>query len=176
MKTSETLDTPTELRIFKMMISSLHHAGLSPGGEELTRCRSHLCTRFGLAAGAGVNGVIDLIFDEYPTAIAHAFEEILTSLVSTTPGKFPEVKLKIVEDPPEALVNPELGLVEKKFEHLDHTADIQIHSWGENIKEAFGHQILGMFEYMVPLERIVPKTTITLEATAPNDKNLNGKF
>ena len=44
------------------------------------------------------------------------------------------------------------------------------------MKEAFENQILGMFEYMVPLERIENKQTIILEASAPNDKNMNGKL
>ncbi|KAI0979249.1 hypothetical protein GJ496_004593 [Pomphorhynchus laevis] len=34
---------------------------------------------------------------------------------------------------------------EVKYEYLDHTADIQIHSWGENLREAFEQTAMGMF-------------------------------
>ncbi len=95
-------------------------------------------------------------------------------LICDTPGKFPEEKRQI-KDIECSIQDESLPKVEKHFEHLDHTADIQIHSWGNNLAEAFCNQILGMFEYMVPLERIQIKNTLTLEASAPNDKNLNGK-
>ncbi len=39
-----------------------------------------------------------------------------------------------------------------KYAYKDHTADIQIHSWGENLGEAFAWSALGMFDYMTPLE------------------------
>ena len=41
-----------------------------------------------------------------------------------------------------------------KFEYLDHTADVQIHSWGENLEEAFEGAALGMFNYMIPLSTV----------------------
>ena len=179
MKNRDITDTPTELRIFRMMISSLGHAGISPTPDEVDRAKCQLCTRFGLdyQKTKSINCVLEQIYDEYPTEIALAFDEIVTSLICLKPGIFIEKKVIIASlsedvDPED---DPNVPKVEKKFEHLDHTADIQIHSWGADMKEAFCHQILGMFEYMVPLERIVPKTTLTLEASAPNDKNLNGK-
>eukprot|EP00455_Lapot_gusevi_P004091 TRINITY_DN11686_c0_g1_i1.p1 TRINITY_DN11686_c0_g1~~TRINITY_DN11686_c0_g1_i1.p1 ORF type:complete len:200 (-),score=31.85 TRINITY_DN11686_c0_g1_i1:173-727(-) len=43
---------------------------------------------------------------------------------------------------------------ELKYEYLDHPADIQIHSWGENMGEAFENAAIGMFNYMTPLEKV----------------------
>lgn len=34
------------------------------------------------------------------------------------------------------------------YEYLDHTADVQLHAWGENLKEAFEKVVEAMFNYM----------------------------
>ncbi|KAI3388878.1 hypothetical protein SNEBB_004007 [Seison nebaliae] len=44
----------------------------------------------------------------------------------------------------------------KQFEYLDHTADIQIHSWGRNLKEAFEQVALALFNYVSPNEHVDP--------------------
>jgi SHS2 domain-containing protein len=41
------------------------------------------------------------------------------------------------------------------FEYLDHTADVQLHAWGDSLKEAFEQVALCMFNYMTPLHGIV---------------------
>lgn len=41
------------------------------------------------------------------------------------------------------------------FEYLDHTADVQLHAWGDSLKEAFEQVALCMFNYMTPLHEIV---------------------
>lgn len=41
------------------------------------------------------------------------------------------------------------------FEYLDHTADVQLHAWGDSLKEAFEKVALCMFNYMTPLHGIV---------------------
>ncbi|GLI63046.1 hypothetical protein VaNZ11_005908 [Volvox africanus] len=46
-----------------------------------------------------------------------------------------------------------------KFEYLDHTADVQLHAWGHDLKEAFENCALAMFNYISPLEYVRPRTT-----------------
>ena len=36
----------------------------------------------------------------------------------------------------------------KQFEYLDHTADIQIHSWGDSFAQAAEQSVVGMFNYI----------------------------
>jgi len=36
----------------------------------------------------------------------------------------------------------------KHYEYLDHTADIQIHCWGKDVKETFEQAAVGMYGYM----------------------------
>lgn len=43
---------------------------------------------------------------------------------------------------------------EKCYEFLDHPADIQIHSWGNTLKDAMENACIAMFDYIVPLHQI----------------------
>ena len=43
---------------------------------------------------------------------------------------------------------------DRQYEYRDHTADIQIHSWGATVEECFAWAALGMMDYMTPLSRL----------------------
>ncbi|CAG9464812.1 unnamed protein product [Pedinophyceae sp. YPF-701] len=60
------------------------------------------------------------------------------------------------------------------FEYLDHTADIQVHSWGKRLEEALEGAALGMFNYMSDLQfaTIDPSMTREIEATGHDASSL----
>lgn len=55
---------------------------------------------------------------------------------------------------------------EDRYEFLDHTADVQIHAWGDNLKESFESAAIAMTAYITDISKIDIKTkeTILVEA------------
>eukprot|EP01122_Echinamoeba_exundans_P007363 TRINITY_DN2249_c0_g2_i2.p2 TRINITY_DN2249_c0_g2~~TRINITY_DN2249_c0_g2_i2.p2 ORF type:complete len:162 (+),score=49.50 TRINITY_DN2249_c0_g2_i2:40-486(+) len=63
---------------------------------------------------------------------------------------------------------------EKNYEYLDHTADVQIHSWGADLKEAFEGAAVALFDYMTELDHVEidPNEERELEAEAEDLQSL----
>lgn len=72
------------------------------------------------------------------------------------------------------LESTEHVLPEVKYEYLDHTADVQLHAWGETLQEAFEQCGMAMFGYMTELPTVDIKKCyqITTEPTDDLDNML----
>eukprot|EP00960_Hanusia_phi_P014017 412048-Hanusia_phi.AAC.1 len=51
------------------------------------------------------------------------------------------------------------------YEYLDHTADVQFHSWGKTKEEAFEQAVVCMFSYITDLPTVELCATNTVEVT-----------
>lgn len=69
--------------------------------------------------------------------------------------------------PEEAATIPEV-----KYEYLDHPADVQIHAWGSELREAYEQAAMGMFGYMTDLETVDIEAVQEVEAEAEDLEGL----
>ncbi|XP_033216868.1 protein archease-like [Belonocnema kinseyi] len=59
-----------------------------------------------------------------------------------------------------------------KYEYLDHTADVQLHAWGDTLEEAFEQCAIAMFGYMTELEKVEIKEVHSVEAEGHDIQSL----
>ncbi|RXG73011.1 Protein archease-like [Armadillidium vulgare] len=66
----------------------------------------------------------------------------------------------------------ELELPSVKYEYLDHTADVQIHSWGDTLKEAFEQSAVAMYGYMTEIDTVDIKEKQEIEVEQDDMQNM----
>ncbi|XP_036112234.1 protein archease isoform X1 [Molossus molossus] len=62
--------------------------------------------------------------------------------------------------------------VNRKYEYLDHTADVQLHAWGNTLEEAFEQCAMAMFGYMTDTGTVEPLQTIEVETQGDDLQSL----
>ena len=85
------------------------------------------------------------------------------------------VLLQMADEDPTTFAIPEganLDLPEMKYEYLDHTADVQLHAWGSNLKEAFENVATAMFGYMTDIETVAMDVALDIEAEGDDIEGL----
>lgn len=60
----------------------------------------------------------------------------------------------------------ELSIPPIKYEYLDHTADVQLHGWGDDLTEAFEQVAVAMFAYMTEIDKVEIHATCDIKAEA----------
>ncbi|XP_031840311.1 protein archease [Nomia melanderi] len=72
----------------------------------------------------------------------------------------------------DALKEEDFVIPPAKYEYLDHTADVQLHAWGDTLQEAFEQCAVAMFGYMTDLERVQMTQVNYIEAEGHDMESL----
>jgi len=64
----------------------------------------------------------------------------------------------------------------RRFAYADHTADIQVHGWGETLEAAFAGAAEGMVHYMTPLDGVALTAERRIEAKGHDAESLLFNF
>ncbi|KAL0127942.1 hypothetical protein PUN28_003300 [Cardiocondyla obscurior] len=70
------------------------------------------------------------------------------------------------------LTSEDLEIPPAKYEYLDHTADVQLHAWGDTLDEAFEQCAMAMFGYMTELDRVQMTQVHHIEADGDDMESL----
>jgi len=65
-----------------------------------------------------------------------------------------------------------LARLKKRFEFLEHTADLYVASYGETLEEAFENAAYAMFEGMTDLDKVQPKLEDMVEVEGHDEQAL----
>lgn len=71
-----------------------------------------------------------------------------------------------------ALTPKDMVIPPCKYEYLDHPADVQIHSWGNSVTEAFEQAAVAMFGYMTEIDKVEILDQQEIEAEADDMEGL----
>ena len=90
------------------------------------------------------------------------------------PTSLPDVPSAPLDDDSAALTGlalDELGIYlcdtkRRQFEFLDHTADIQIHSWGDSFAQAAEQAVVGMFNYISDTSTVLADSSCNRQVCA----------
>lgn len=63
-----------------------------------------------------------------------------------------------------------------KYEYLDHPADVQLHSWGGDLNEAFEQIVMAMFAYMTDIDTVQMDMYHEIEVEGHDLENLLFQF
>lgn len=66
--------------------------------------------------------------------------------------------------------------IQDNYEFLDHTADVQIHAWGRDLKEAFEKAAIAMTAYITDISKIDIHTKVTISVEAEDLSELLYRF
>jgi len=69
-------------------------------------------------------------------------------------------------------LNVVLAPVSKRFEFLEHTADLYIAAYGKTVEEAFANAAAAMFEGMIELDKVKPEIEESVNAEGHDEQAL----